>query len=190
MDLRKNLQFLSPGSSILKNIVLSSNFTYLSGKISYAITRNPGSAIDDTFYVASQKRPIQGLSPYIINLGLSYQETMWGLNLAFNRSGRKIVNGGIASTIVQYENPRSVLDFQLNGKLLKQKLELRFNIGDIINQPYINYSNNLNKDTNGGPAPEAPNNDPKGDAFNEQFDYINYKVKKGVNFSLKLIYKF
>jgi outer membrane receptor protein involved in Fe transport len=190
VDLRKNLQFLSPGSSILKNIVLSSNFTYLSGKISYAITRNPGSAIDDTFYVASQQRPIQGLSPYIINLGLSYQETLWGLNLAFNRSGRKIVNGGIASTIVQYENPRSVLDFQLNGKMLKQKLELRFNIGDIINQPYINYSNNLNKDTNGGPAPEAPNNDPKGDAFNEQFDYINYKVKKGVNFSLKLIYKF
>jgi len=67
---------------------------------------------------------------------------------------------------------------------------LRFNISDILNQPFIIYSNNLNKDTNGGYAPEAPNEDPKGDGFNEDVDYINYKVKRGTGFSLKVIYKF
>ncbi len=192
-DIRKTLEFIRPSSSILKLITVSANYTRLSGKISYAVTRKEGTAVtapEDTFYISNAKRAIQGLSPYIFNAGISFQKTRWGLNIAFNRSGRKIVNGGTNASIVQFENPRSILDFQANAKFFKEKMELRFNISDILNQPFIIYSNNLNKDTNGGYAPEAPNEDPKGDGFNEDVDYINYKVKRGTGFSLKVIYKF
>ncbi|MEO6670309.1 MAG: hypothetical protein ABIN36_12580, partial [Ferruginibacter sp.] len=133
---------------------------------------------------------IQGLSPFIFNAGLSFQKQKWGVNIAFNRSGRRIVNGGTDESIVQFENPRSILDFQANARLFKQKVELRFNISDILNQPFIIYSNNLKTDSNGGYAPQGPNEDPKGDAINEDVDYINYKVKRGTGISLKVIYKF
>jgi hypothetical protein len=78
----------------------------------------------------------------------------------------------------------------LNAKLLKQRLELRFNIGDILNQDFIIYSNNLNKDTNGSYPPEAPNADPDGEKFNPDYDFVNYKVKKGTNFIFNVVYKF
>ncbi len=193
VDIRKTLEFINPSSRIWKHFTFSTNFTKLSGNIKFAVTRKPGTAVtapEDTFYISSAKRAIQGLSPYIFNAGLSFQKTKWGVNIAFNRSGRKIVNGGTNASIVQFENPRSLLDFQANARLFKQKIELRFNISDILNQPFIIYSNNLKEDTNGGYAPEAPNDDPKGDAFNEEKDYVNYKVKRGTGFSLKVIYKF
>ena len=193
VDIRKTLEFINPASNIFKYFTVSTNFTKLSGSIKYTVTRKPGTAVtspEDTFYIAGAKRAIQGLSPYIFNAGLSFQNLKWGINIAFNRSGRKIVNGGIVSSIVQFENPRSILDFQANARLFKRRIDLRFNISDILNQPFIIYSNNLKQDTNGGYAPEAPNDDPRGDAFDQEKDYVNYKVKKGTGFSLKVVYKF
>ena len=190
IDVRKSLAFIAPSSAIWKNFFVSSNFTYLKGKIKYLVTKSPTTNQDTIPYISGADRPIQGLSPYIFNLGLSYQETKWGVNLAFNRSGRKIVNGGTNGPLIQYENPRSVLDLQLNAKLLKQRLELRFNIGDILNQDFIIYSNNLNKDPNGSYPPEGPNADPDGEKFNPDYDFVNYKVKKGTNFVFNVVYKF
>lgn len=189
LDVRKSLAFIFPASPVFKSLMISSNFTYLSGEIAYLVTKVPGTG-RDTSYVANAKRPIQGLSPYIVNAGLSYQQDNWGLNLAFNRSGRKIVNGGTNETLIQYENPRNILDLQVNAKLFKQKCELRLNFGDILNQPFIIYSNNLNKDTNGGYPGEGKNSDPKGAAFNEKHDFVNYKVKRGTNVYFNAIYKF
>ncbi len=38
-------------------------------------------------------------------------------------------------------NPRDVLDIQLNAFLLKDKLSLRFNVSDLLQQPFIIYNN-------------------------------------------------
>ena len=143
----------------------------------------------DSSYIDNGSRPIQGLSPYIINMGLNYQSKVWGFNMAYNRFGRRIVNGGTNNRIIQYENPRDVVDVQLSLQILKQKAELRFNISDLLNQYTIIYSNNINKDPNGGPPGEGDNNDPKGPGFNEALDFVNYKVKKGTGFSVSLTYK-
>lgn len=190
IDIRKSLAFINESSELWKYITLSGNYSNLNGEIAYQVFKSPTTGLDTIPYISSAKRPIQGLAPYILNAGISYQRPGWGINTAINRSGRKIVNGGINPSLVQYENPRTILDLQLNGKILKEKMEIRFNINDILNQDYIIYSNNVNKDATGGYPLEEANNDPKGDKFNPELDFINYKVKKGTNFYLNVIYHF
>jgi hypothetical protein len=63
-------------------------------------------------------------------------------------------------------------------------------MGDILTQDFIIYSNNLNKDPNGSYPPEGPNADPDGEKFNPDYDFVNYKVKKGTNFIFNVVYKF
>ncbi|AXY74387.1 TonB-dependent receptor [Paraflavitalea soli] len=189
VDLRKSFDFINPTLPWLSNLFISANYTYLKGEISYLVTKSPYTQ-KDTNFVADGKRPIQGLSPYIINAGLNYQGKVWGFNIAYNRFGRRIVNGGTNATIIQYENSRDIVDIQLSTKLFKQKAELKFNIGDLLNQYTIIYSNNTNGRKEGYPYPtEGDNNDPKGDAYNEALDFENYKVKRGANFLITLSYK-
>lgn len=187
-EIRKSLGFISPNSNWLKNLYFSANATYLEGEIKYLVTKSPYTQ-KDTSYIDNGKRPIQGLSPYIINMGLNYQAKTWGFNVAYNRFGRRIVNGGTISNLIQYENSRDVVDVQLSYQFMKQKAELRFNISDLLNQYYVIYSNNLKRESNGGFAGSEENSDPKGLNYNESVDFVNYKAKRGTGFSVSLNYK-
>lgn len=190
LDARKSLGFIAPNSKWLQHLYISGNYTWLKGGISYFETKKNPVTNKDTLVLADADRPIQGLSPYIINGGLNYQGEIWGFNIAYNRIGRRIVNGGTHLTLIQYENPRDVIDLQLSGRFLQQKLEVKLNVSDLLNQYFIIYSNNIKGDASGSFPGEAPNNDPKGDAFNEALDFVNYKVKKGVGYSINFTYKF
>jgi len=187
-EIRKSLGFISPNSNWLKNLYFSANATYLEGEIKYLVTKSPFTQ-KDTSYIDNGKRPIQGLSPYIINMGINYQTKVWGFNIAYNRFGRRIVNGGTISNLIQYENSRDVVDVQLSYQFLNQKAEVRFNISDLLNQYYVIYSNNIKKDALGGWATDGANDDPKGLNYNESVDFVNYKAKRGTGFSVSLTYK-
>ncbi|THU39215.1 hypothetical protein FAM09_11920 [Niastella caeni] len=185
VEIRKSLSFISPASAWLQNLYFSANATYLEGSIKNLVVDTQ----KDTSYIENGNRPIQGLSPYIINMGVNYQTSDWGFNVAYNRFGRRIVNGGTNPRLIQYENSRDVVDIQLSTKIMKQKAELRFNISDLLNQYTVIYSNNLNREPDGTHPTEKDNNDPKGANFNKDLDLVNYKVKKGTGFSLSLTYK-
>jgi TonB-dependent receptor len=187
VDIRKSLGFINPASNWLQNLYISANYTWLKGEISYIVNKVPGSQ-KDTFYVVNGNRPIQGLSPYIINAGLNYQSKGWGFNIAYNRFGRRIVFGGTDYNLIQFENPRDIVDVQLSTKILKQKGEIKFNISDLLNQYFIVYSNNINRDVDMFPR-QLDNKDPKGEAFNEALDLVNYKVKKGTAISISISYR-
>jgi TonB-dependent receptor len=187
VDLRKSLGFINPANPWLQRVYFSANYTYLKGELKALVTKSLTTG-KDTSYIDDQKRPIQGLSPYIINGALNYQEKSWGFNVGYNRIGRRIVNGGIVHPLIQYENPRDVLDLQVNVRPMKQRMEIKLNISDILNQSYIIYSNtDVSKGVDTSPA---PNNDPKGDALNESLDLVNYKVKRGTGVSISISYKF
>jgi hypothetical protein len=190
LDARKSLGFIAPNNPFLQNLYISGNFTSLKGGISFIVKEKSRATNKDTSYVSKDDRPIQGLSPYIINGGLNYTGKIWGFNIAYNRIGRRIVNGGTVDYLVQYENPRDVLDLQLNGRFMQQKLEVRLNVSDILNQYFIIYSNNMNgAGTNSFPG-GGLNKDPKGVAFNEALDLVNYKVRKGTGYNITFTYKF
>lgn len=188
VDFRKSLSFISPGSRILNKFLVSANFSYISGKVVDLVSVILINPYRDSSYEVNTNRPLQGLSPYIVNAGISYDDTTWGFNVAINRSGRRNLTGGANYLVTQYENPRTILDIQVYRKFFKQKMEVKFNISDLLNQPYVIYSNSKQQTVNSYNI-EA-NDDPRGSAYNKDLDHVNYRVRKGVGFSLSINYKF
>jgi len=188
LDARKSLSFIAPSSDVLRRFMVSANFTYIKGEVVDLIYLTLINPLRDSAYEVKADRPLQGLSPYIINAGISYEDSTWGFNIAFNRAGRRNLTGGGSFLNVQFENPRSQLDIQINRKFFKRKMEVKFNISDLLNQPFIIYTN-IKKQDDVNNIPEF-NNDPKGTAYNKDLDYINYKVRRGVGFSLSVSYRF
>ena len=118
LEFRKKLDQIN----IFKHFVVSGNFSYIYSKVK------------DT--TGTVNRPLQGQSPYLINVGLQYDLEKIGLNttLLFNQIGRRILFVGNEAVSDIWENPRSLLDLQFAKKVLKTKGEIKININDILNK--------------------------------------------------------
>lgn len=185
IDIRKSLRFISTSSTFLNNLYISSNFTWMESKVSYdpwqlqeAATGNPIPGRTETVF---RKRPLAGLSPYIINAGLSYQGDIIGANVTYNRFGKRVLFAGMKEEEDTYEIPRDVIDLQLNLRLAKRKMEIRFNVADLLHQDFVEYMNHQN--VNG----EA---DPKGMNYNNSADWTLRRIQRGSNYSFTISYRF
>lgn len=121
----------------LDAVDLLKNFT-LTGNLSYIFNKVKGENVD---------RPMQGQSPYLVNFGLQYDVEKPGIaaNILFNRIGKRILfvgnlqqSTGVGVPEI-WENPRSLLDFQLSKKMLNKKGEIRINVSDMLNQAAVFY---------------------------------------------------
>ena len=81
-------------------------------------------------------RPMQGQSPYTLNLSLQYdsQKTGFSSTVLFNIIGRRILYVGNEQVPPIWEAPRPLLDYQIAKKIWKNKGEIKLNISDILNQ--------------------------------------------------------
>ena len=190
INLRKSLAFIAPGS-FLKDVYVSGNATFLSGDVTYNLERlqNAASGIDREVKTQDRSRPLQGLSPYTVNAGLAYQGKILGAALNYGRNGRKLLFAGDYEKYDQYEASRDVLDLQISARFLKEKLEVKFNASDLLNQDVIVYRNC-------GYEPGVDPNNDKGYAdltsnmnYNSG-DWVLSRIKKGINLSLSVGYKF
>ena len=135
VEVRKQLDMVN----VLKNFTIQANAAYIKSNVKDS-KRN----ID---------RPLQGQSPYLLNIGLLYDLEKAGLNatLLFNQIGERIyLVGDIASTggggtPSIWEAPRPVLDFQIGKKVIKNKGEIRLNISDLLNKTQYFYQNGNDK---------------------------------------------
>ncbi|MCX6318333.1 MAG: TonB-dependent receptor [Bacteroidetes bacterium] len=128
-EFRKKLDFVNG----LKNFTFQANASYIKSRV-----KDEGFNVD---------RPLQGQSPYMLNLGLLYDLEKAGLSstLLFNQIGERIylvgdLSAGAGSPDI-YEAPRALVDFQVSKKLLKNKAELRMNISDLLNATQYFYQN-------------------------------------------------
>ena len=185
INLRKSLGFIA-ATAFLKDMYVSGNATFISGDVNYTQIRNSE---------VKRKRPLQGLVPYTINAGLNYQGKMLGAALNYGRVGRKLVMSGDYEKYDQYENPRNVLDLQISARFLKERLEVKFNASDILNEDIIIYRNcSTNVDLNNGGADNEPDKaytdrTSLGMDYNEG-DWVMSRIKKGINLSMSVSYKF
>ncbi len=157
LEVRKKLDMVSA----LKNFTIQGNASLIRSNV-----QDEGRNID---------RPLQGQSPYVLNLGLMYDLVDAGFNatLLFNQIGKRIYlvgdipasGGGGAPDI--WEAPRPVMDFQAGKKILKDKGQLRLNVRDILNQTQYFYQNK-DGDTD----------------FNKATDAYRFTRKFGTTFSL------
>jgi TonB-dependent receptor len=128
VEFRKKLDFIS-----LKNFTLQANASYIRSRIT-----DMGFKVD---------RPLQGQSPYLLNVGLMYDLPKHGFTatVLFNQAGERIylvgdITAGAGSPDI-YEAPRPMLDLQLSKKVIKERGEFRLNVSDLLNQTQYFYQN-------------------------------------------------
>jgi outer membrane receptor protein involved in Fe transport len=116
--------------SLLNNFTLSGNGTIT--KSSVALGNTSDSIVS---------RSLQGQSPYIINIALSYANDSSGLSstLSLNRIGQRLAIAGSNVLPEYYDKERTVIDFQIAKTFLDNKLELKFNARDLLAQDILTY---------------------------------------------------
>lgn len=160
IEFRKKLDFIH-----LKHFTLQANGSYMKSRIT-----DKGLKVD---------RPLQGQSPYLLNIGLMYDLPKHGFTatVLFNQAGERIylvgdITAGAGSPDI-YEAPRPVLDIQLSKKVIKDRGEFRLNVSDILNQTQYFYQNADDKTT-----------------FQKSSDAYRFTRKFGTTFSLTFNYAF
>lgn len=139
------------------------NFTFLDGLLEWSQWENltlfgnialMQSEVDKSSDLsATENRPLQGQSPYVINTGLAYYSPAsgFGANITFNKIGRRIFQVGNASYLSINEAPRNLLDFQVSKRIFT-KGEIKFSISDIFNAQTVFYQD---QNQNGRYAPDV-----------------------------------
>ena len=86
----------------------------------------------------SDDRPLQGQSPYILNIGLNYNDTKKDLqfNVLYNVIGRRIFAAGFEGYPDVYEMPRNILDVTFS-KAIGSRWTIKGGVTDILNQTNV-----------------------------------------------------
>ena len=127
VDIRKNLGFIG-----LDDFSLSFNGSLIKSTVTF----DKGNNID---------RPMQGQSPYLINIGLFYNRDGWSAAVLYNRIGKRIVgvgnkygtgaDGNARNIPNSYEMPRNSLDISFGKKF--GHWELKASVRDVLAERYL-----------------------------------------------------
>lgn len=123
-------------SAFLSATTLYTNFSYIKSKVD--VSKINGAT--------SEERPLQGQSPVIVNAGIQYAHPTsgWSLSASYNLVGKRIYIVGSINEPDYWEKPRNVIDLQI-VKRIKERLEIKLNIRDVLAQNMIFYQD-INKD--------------------------------------------
>ena len=160
IEFRKNFDFIMPA---LSNLFLYANASYIR---STAFVKDNGA---DTV-----NRPLQGQSPYLLNISLQYSEPETGINvsLLYNQAGDRIAFVGGNQDAYIWERPHALFDFKIGKTFLKSGL-VEFTLSDILHRNDILFWDlNENK------------------TYNKNYDAVIQSKSFGLNASVSLSYKF
>ena len=192
LNWRKSFGFIAPQFHWLHNLYFSGNYTWMKGNVQYneADLLDPNQVSDDMREAFKRERVLQGLSPYTFNLAFLYEGDLWGASIHYNQVGRKLIFGGRFPKYDIFEHPRGVLDLQLYGRFFGQRMEVKLNATDLLNQDIIQFANH-DYDSQGGSKKEGHFNNTmeKGMNYNEG-DFVFSRVTKGIGLSMSVSYKF
>jgi len=124
IEVRKKLDF----SDALKNFTVQGNVSYIHNRVV-----KTGSSLN---------RPMQGQSPYLINLSIQYDVEKIGLSttLLYNEIGRRILLVGGQDVPSIWEAPRPLTDLQIAKKIIHNKAEVKLNFTDLLNKHALFYT--------------------------------------------------
>ena len=180
--------FTNENTTVFNDITLFANMAIIKSNVdvSNIASANP-----------EKNRPLQGQSPYVINAGLQYlnKDNGWAFSANINKIGNRIAYASSEIEPSIWEKGRTIIDFQVAKNLMKNKLELKFNIQNILAQDQIFYQNNYSKATKYGTFETLGNYVFTGDylyedGFNAKNDDVIWVTKHGQSFSLSVTYNF
>lgn len=163
LELRKSLASLGV-SRFLRNMSVNLNAALIKSQVDIGATAGGNLA---------RYRPMQGQSPYIVNIGAYYndEENGYSVNAAFNIFGPRIFVVGDINYPTMWELPRKALDLQASKRFGKQ-FEVKFNIQNLLNSPFqIRQDDNFDQEIRKGEA-------------------LVQKYRVGTQYSLSLGWKF
>jgi TonB-dependent receptor len=144
LEIRQSLELISRWFS---NFKFESNFTYSHSRIDIPEHEMGTRIFWDSS--ASDTRQLQGQSPYILNLGLTYEnyETKTVASLMFNIFGKRLSLVGRGGIPDVFEQPRPMLDMTLSQRIwgavslkLSAKNLLNEKVSEIITYKDIDYT--------------------------------------------------
>jgi hypothetical protein len=180
--------FKYENTTVLDDLTLFSNVAIIKSEVdvSNLASGNP-----------EKSRPLQGQSPYIFNAGLQYLNTVngWAFSANINRAGNRIAIASGELNPAIWEKGRTFLDLQIAKSLYNKKLELKFNIQNLLAQDLIFYQNNYKNSVEYGALETLANDVFTGDfhyqdGYNSKEDDVIWKTKFGRTFSLSATYNF
>ncbi|WP_167275845.1 TonB-dependent receptor [Dyadobacter arcticus] len=149
LEIRKG--FAGASSKFFQNLTLIGNASFINSSINLGdFIEGPdlGGTIQnyDLTGLTDKKRPMANQSPFLINAGVYYADPAsgWQWNVLYNVFGQRIFAVGNQNNPTVYEMPRNVLDLNIS-KRIKQNLEIRLGIQDILNQP-VRFAQDFNRD--------------------------------------------
>jgi hypothetical protein len=129
LELRKSMRFLG---GYFGNFSLTGNYTRVYSEVEYTDSRTDaqGNAI-----LTQATRPMQGQSPWMINLGVYFSEPDWGttVSLLYNKFGRRLRSVGDVRDQDVYEEPKDMLDLSVTQRFTSY-LEARLAFKNLLGE--------------------------------------------------------
>ena len=165
LELRKELVFAGEGP---RGFSLGGNLTLLQSRVD--LSQTAGAQTDPN-------RPMQGQSPFVVNLFAEYERPDWGtgLRLLYNVFGERIDSVGASGQPNRWEQPRHQLDLSI-AQRLPAGLSLRFSAKNLLNYPLQIVQKGM---VRAGPEGEFPLGYVEG---------VTYRYRPGTTVSLSLSY--
>jgi len=141
LEIRQNFDFIN---STLENWDFNVNFSYIMSE--QEMDKSPNGEYESklgnlrTGETMKDTRPLQGQSPYLINVGLSYNNSDkgWKSNLAYNVQGKTLEIVGISNIPDVYTLPFNSLNFNLSKTLGEgKKSEIKLQANNLLNEDKI-----------------------------------------------------
>lgn len=154
-------------NKFLKKLSMNINASYIISEVDLG---------DDSTLSQDRTRPLQGQSPYIINMGLLYDDNKKGItvNVSYNVFGERIAYVGNDIFPTVYEMPRHAIDLTFVREFSK-RFTMKFGISDLLN-----YKTQLWQDTDGNG---------KIDMKSKNTDHEIMSFRRGQLFNIGVSYK-
>lgn len=188
VEIRKSFDFTKV--PVLRNITLSGNFTWLEAYVTpmglaYSLldTLNTTKIIVTEGLGKEEKRPQTGAGTYMFNAGISYDTRLFSLTANYNHISNRMFRPDEIYRQSLFEQPLRALDAQLAVNLLKKKMQVKVNAGNLLKGKSLIYTNYYNADITNGIVPPSTK-----DLMYQTGDGIDYQAKPGRTWSLQLTY--
>ncbi|MEG8946102.1 TonB-dependent receptor [Rosettibacter firmus] len=133
---------LSHISKFLSGFSINSNLTFIKSSVTVKGSEST---------IARKGRPLQGQSPYVVNVGLVYNSQEMGttISILYNRIGERIIEVATDYEDDIVEKPRDMIDIVIN-KVITDNIELKFTAKDILskNKVFMQGNKNARLDSN------------------------------------------
>jgi hypothetical protein len=125
IELRTSFDYIS---NLLSDFSINANYTWVKSEIT-----------ETSSGINRKKRPLQGQSPFVINIMLNYSNVDFGssITLQYNKIGKRIIEVANYYNDDIYEESRDLIDFIITQKIF-ENLEGKFSIKDFLGE-YQNF---------------------------------------------------